>query len=133
MIQKKCFRIDALTKGLAAVSDQLKQLQQDCQKLPSKEQLASAKKERDQAKDEYLQSVEARQELAQENQRLKAKIQQQQVDKIAAIYHARPNAQQQEEHDVQVRHLEARVQRLTEDNDELRRDLELAKREMEEN
>ena len=59
VIQKKCARIDALTKGLAAVSDQLKQLQQDCQKLPSKEQLASAKKERDQAKDEYLQSVEA--------------------------------------------------------------------------
>ena len=32
-----------------------------------------------------------------------------------------------------MRDLESRVQRLTEDNDELRKDLELAKREMEEN
>ena len=69
----------------------------------------------------------------QENQKLKTKIQQQQVDKIASIYSVRPNAQQQEQHDTQIRHLESRVQRLTEDNDELRRDLELAKREMEEN
>ena len=53
-------------------------------------------------------------------------MQQQQVDRIASIYANQPTAQQQIQYEQHVRMLESRLQQLTEDNDDLKRELALA-------
>ena len=75
-----------------------------------------------------MKTNERNQELAQYNDVLKKQLEQQKKDVSTSQYSYVVATPVHIQNEAQVRHLEQRVQLLTEDNDELRRDLGLQTR-----
>ena len=122
-----------MTAGLDKLQEQVKIMSIYDEQAPWKKDMQMYKQERDQNKEDYLKALEEKVQLEQAIRDLKYQLDNKEQ---ASTIRQRPANDQDLYFDCGpelVRQLEARIQQLTEDNDDLRRDLELARKNGEEN